>query len=555
MAPTAPPPPAPSLGDYARTILAHGKLVAAITAVALLAGLAAVLIAGQQVTARTDLNLNVISTDPFNGTRSASGLVDAQTEVQIARSSSVAEAAAAELGDITPQELRRAADVELAGEGTVIRVSYTADTAEQATERSDAIAAAYLDYRAAQAEERRQSLLQQVDERLEDLRQQLADANARAGSAQAGSSGANQAESDRQIITLEIDGLLAERSSLDLIDTSGGSVLSSADSNQLEYSPNRLLVLASALLVGLALGVVAAFAVNQADRRIRSAQDSSRFLGSRELAHLTAEESAVPAVGPDAELYRSIREQLLAQTRSTVGSLAIVDDTAGPLPSDVALNLAVALVESELPARLLLPGFPADAVELIRARLGLELISQGPSGSVYSPQAHPGLRVVVPVGTTTAGGDVLITAEVAEQLTTAAATELVLIALPPGSSHAARLAVARISGAVLYVVELGRSLRTVVAADAAAFELLGTPVLGTVLVARGRRLPPLGDEETPPPHPARPRAAEPPRTGAPVATAPRPPRARRRPSASTAAAEPAEPAEPATAEVDPAESV
>lgn len=547
MAPTAP--PAPALADYARTILARWKLVAAITVLALLAGLAAVLVVGQQATARTDLNLNVISTDPFNGTRSASGLVDAQTEVQIARSSSVAEAAAEELGDITPQELRQAADVELAGEGTVIRISYTADTAAQATERSDAIAAAYLDYRAAQAEARRQSLLQQVDERLEDLRQQLADANARAGSAQAGSSGANQAESDRQIITLEIDGLLAERSSLDLIDTSGGSVLSSADSNQLEYSPNRLLVLASALLAGLALGIVAAFAVNQADRRIRSAQDSARFIGSRELVELGAGESAVPAVGPDAELYRSLREQLLAQMRSTVGSLAVVDDTAGPLPSDVALNLAIALVESDLPARLLLPGFPADAIDVIRARLRLELISQGPSGSVYSPQEHPALRVVVPAGTTTPGGEVLITAEVAAHLTTAAPTELVLIALPPGSSHAARLAVARVSGAVLYIVELGRSQRTVVAADAAAFELLGTPVLGTVLVSRGRGLPPLGDDETPFPDPARPRTTEPPRPGAAAATTPRAPRARRKPSASTAVAE------PAATEVDPTESV
>ncbi|MFN7151083.1 MAG: Wzz/FepE/Etk N-terminal domain-containing protein, partial [Microthrixaceae bacterium] len=82
-----------------------------------------------QVTASTLVNVNVISSSPFNTGRASADLVDAQTEVQMARSSAVIQSVADELGGgRTSADVRTALAVTVLPEATVVRISYTAAT-------------------------------------------------------------------------------------------------------------------------------------------------------------------------------------------------------------------------------------------------------------------------------------------------------------------------------------------------------------------------------------------------------------------------------------------
>ncbi|NYH00157.1 hypothetical protein FJ656_13905 [Schumannella luteola] len=526
-------PPPPLLGDYLRAALRRWRLVVAVALAGLLLSGAGLLVLGSQETARTDLNLNVISTDPFNAQRSAAGLLDGPTEVQIARSYAVADAASKRLGGVPPEELRDGLTAELVAQATVMRISYTASDETTARERADAIAAAYLDYRGDQAVERRRAVVDQVDARLDELRDSLTDVDARAAAAEPGSSAANQAQSDRQLITIEVDSLLSQRNSLQLIDASGGSVLSSASSNPIASAPNRPLVLASGLLAGLVIGLTAAVVANLLDRRVRSADDVERFTGAPVLTQLPGRIGSLPAGPGDAELLRTVRERLLARLGGTTGAIAIVDDGPAELAGEVAIHLAVAIGQSGAPVRLLLPGIDETTLERLRSALGLRLLSRGDEISVWSPQELGELRlIVVEHRGGLADPDALLTRAVVADIARHRDAELVLLALPSAAPQASRLAAARLTGAVLGVAALGSTSRAVLARDAEGFESLGTELLGSVLISGRRRLEPASADE--PPAPEEPRIVR--RTEPPRAKSPSRPASRRRGAAADSAA-------------------
>ncbi|TPW76410.1 hypothetical protein [Schumannella soli] len=533
----SPSPAPPLLGDYLRVVRQRWIVVAAAGLAGLLVG-GGVLLLGTQETARTDLNLNVISADPFNAQRSAAGLLDGPTEVQIARSYAVADAAAKRLGDVTPDQLRDGTSAELVAQATVIRISFTASDAAVARERADAIAAAYLDYRADQAVERRKAVVDQVDARLDELRDSLTEVDARAAAAADGSSAANQAASDRQLITIEVDSLLSQRNSLQLIDTSGGSVLTSAGSNPISSAPSKPLVLATGLLAGLVIGLVAAFAAQRIDRRVRTADDVTRVTGAPTLARLVGRADGIPADGPDAELVRTAREQILARFPAALGSIAVVDDTVTGEASAVPINLGIALAQTGRPVRLLLPGADETRLERLRAELGLLLLSRDDTLSVWTPAELPELRLITTERTPRLGDpDPVLTRELLDEVARCRDDELVLLVLPAAAPLATRLAAARATGAVIGVVALGGTDRATLARDRAGFESLGAEIIGSVLVPGRRQPADRGDDAAPAPvEPHRVRRTEPPRAGS--TAAPRPRRRRTRPPEETAGTPP-----------------
>src|SRR5690554_1705117 len=130
---------------YVNVVRSQWRPVAAGAAIGLLAATGVLAFAGASHTAATDLNINVISTDPFNAQRSASGLLDGVTEAQIANSYAVAQRASELLDEAaTPGELRAGADANPVADATIIRISYRAQSPGDARAGADALADAYL---------------------------------------------------------------------------------------------------------------------------------------------------------------------------------------------------------------------------------------------------------------------------------------------------------------------------------------------------------------------------------------------------------------------------
>lgn len=262
-------------------------VVAGGVALGLVAAGAYLVLALHTITATTAVNLNVITTDPFNQQRPASGLLDPPTEADIASSHAVAQGASKLLGGaLTASEVRKASRVMSSGGASVVRVAFTAPTKKDAVRGADAVAEAYLEFRSDQAQKRIDTMLSSMNTRVEKLNDALLEANRELATAQPGTTDYAQAVSQQQQIQVELDSLLSQRNALTNVDTTGGIVLTSARDSQLEEAPAKKMTLATGLAGGLVLGIVAAFVRNPLDRRLRSATDVSEVLGTGQLADL-----------------------------------------------------------------------------------------------------------------------------------------------------------------------------------------------------------------------------------------------------------------------------
>jgi capsular polysaccharide biosynthesis protein len=386
---------------------------------------------GKTATATTDVNITVISTDPFSSSRNAAGLLDATTESKIATSQAVAAAAAEEVGDaVTAAQLRSGVAAELVSEATVMRISYSSPDPALARRGADAIAVAYLDYRETMAQRRLNKMYDNLEGRLSELRDELVDVNARSASAAGGSPEANQAESDRNMITSEINSLLESKNALDTVDTSGGSILNAADDNAVRTSPNEPLILLSGLLAGLTLGLVAAFAVRHIGRRrVRVASDLEQYTGG-----VIAE--IAPASDRPVETFRYVRERLLAAFPPKARVIAIVDGSEGSHNGEIPAQLARVFDEIGRTA------------------------------------------TVVPVD-----GELAVTKAVL--LDTKKVGSIVLLVVPADVERSAVLVVGRLADAAVFLVEPGATRASTLAGFKREFDAAGLPVLGSVTVPRG----------------------------------------------------------------------
>ncbi|GAB3616265.1 hypothetical protein GCM10027416_08220 [Okibacterium endophyticum] len=503
-------PPALSLGRYAAIVRRQWKVIVASTVLGALIAVVSLLLVGQSYTARTDVNINVISTDPFNAQRSASGLLDGTTEAQIASSHVVAATVADELG-LSAAELRSSLEATVIPDATVIRISMTAPSAREARAGADAIAEAYLAYRSEQAEQRLSGILSRIAERLDDLQEQLVDANSRVSAAVPGSSEANQATSDRDLILIELDSLLAQKTTTESIDTSGGSILTSAGENEVATAPSRTIFLATGVLAGLAVGLLLAFAINAFRHRVRDAGDVARATGIRVLAQIPPEDGSVPATGSVLDAIRVARERILSVSEAAGRVFAVIDDTDGHNVSLAAVNLAASFAEAGQPTRLVVPGASAELETRVSSAVAalehLEFIA------VADSQAAPD------------AGRHVMTDELRGLLDADGGRShdaLTVLVLPKDSDRSSRVAAARLSDALVLIAELDRSEAGRLETEIDDLLEVGGVFLGALVVHRSAAETPSArpsvthesPETSAPPRPEKPRK--------PTATSPKP---------------------------------
>jgi uncharacterized protein involved in exopolysaccharide biosynthesis len=471
------------LAHYLR-VLRRGAWV--IVAAVLLGGLASYLYletVARSVTATTVVNLNVISSDPFNAARSPSGLIDASTETQMASSSAVLTSVAGDIDSdtVTPASIRSNMDASLESNGTVMRVSYTADSLDAAETGADAIAQAYLDYRAAQANTRLQTIVDQLEQRRDALRDDLVRVNTIIENAAPRSSQAVQAASDRQLIGIELDSLSGQINTYLGLDTTGGVVLTAAAENPTRIEPSRSLIVTSGLALGLVIGVLAAFLLNRARRRIGDDYDVRRAGGGEVLTSLTSRDPAIPAADEDLDRIRTLRELLFATMPDDPPVVTVADLTGGGAGPDVAVNLAHAVAETGRAVDLVVADASPANVATIAEALDLAPVSAPPGTSRYAGEVNGGRLTLTAPPRGTIGRDT------AASVTGAADAPVTVIAVPQDAAHSSLLAAGRVGHAVVLVVAKGGTSHNEVRQTAKELGVVGATVNGTVLVAKNRK--------------------------------------------------------------------
>lgn len=437
-------------------------------------------------TATTLVNINVISAQPFNQSRPDSDLIDAQTEIQLARSSEVVSSVSRRLSGSTPsQVVRRATTAELLADGTVLRIQYAASTAARAEAGADAVAEEYLAYRSQLAQARVDAVVKQLNIRRAALTDQLTDIQELLSTTgQIPIRARLQAQT--QVTNQALSALTQELTSLQSINTGGGTILTTANPGTTVVSVRTAVVMASGVLGGLLLGCVLAALVNRLDRRVRDEHDVVAAGGGSVLGRVPRGGGRVDPIGQEADAVRSLRERLLATLSGPRPVVALAEITGHGPPASIATNLALSCAHIGMNVHLILPEHPQGYVDDLSEVLDLTPVESGHRLPLTVSRRYPNVSVSLPTHTDWDDNSADQVIDLLRE-TDHEGYELTLIALPANSSRSLHLAVGRTGHAFVLVVAERRTKRDEVSATSAELAAVNAVVHGTVLVGRDRR--------------------------------------------------------------------
>lgn len=479
---------ATDLGRYVRILRRHWVTCVLVTVIGISATYGYLSLSPQRVTASTMVNINVITSTPFGSGRANADLVDAQTEEQVARSSSVISEVARELGgDFTTSEIRAALSVTVLPEATVVRIAYTAGSADTAVQGANAVADAYLHFRGEQARDQLDSIAAQYADRRQEIVGELASVNRQLAKAPPGSGAEARAESARQALQSDLDSLVSQANTLQAVDTNGGTVLTTAEDAALEVAPRRNLVMVTGLLASVIVGIVVAFLAQVLDRRVRDAYDVAGAGGGLVLTRLRTRRGTAGDAGEDADAIWSLRERLLASLPADDPVLSVAEVNSGHENLDVEVNLALAIAASGIPVELIVPEHSEACVWAVRRALGMRVVRQHGAWQQLAGEAHSRLTLRVP--TDKARQRTLPVDIVADLLRGDQGPQgMTLIALPPGASRSLILTAGRLGHAVVLAVTESETRIDQLARVATELTAVGATVHGSVMLPRGRRM-------------------------------------------------------------------
>ncbi|MGC4110228.1 MAG: hypothetical protein QM747_07345 [Nocardioides sp.] len=441
--------------------------------------------ASRTATATASVNINVFSSTPFGNQKQPSQLYDPTTEQALATSSDVLTNAAKEMGNgLTVGQIRARTTAAPVAGATIVKISYSASSRTKAEQGADAIANEYLDYRSAGAVAKVEQVVTKLNRQRADLLKRLKHDNDVLLNAAGGTSPASvEADTDRQSVTIQLTSLAGTINEFDSVDTTGGTLISSASNNPVKFSPSSKLVYGAGGLLGLIIGVLLAFLVNVLDRRIPDGRGLTGIGGGAILSELGSRRAIVPAVGDDLDQIRSLRERLLA-TITPGGNLVVMDLVVRDRPSDIAVNLALSMVERGDPVRLVLPDYTDAHMRLIERVLDLEPDGTTSDASTYSSRLAPGLVVIATREDLALGapgarlGNILSTSR-QSGLTT-------LVAMPPTAPRSLWLTAGRLGHSIILVAARRETRVRAVRQLVEELQAVGAVIHGSVLVPRRR---------------------------------------------------------------------
>ncbi|MFF2373752.1 lipopolysaccharide biosynthesis protein [Streptomyces xiamenensis] len=346
------------LRDQFRQLLRYRLLIVCGIVLGLAGGGWLGLTANETYVATAEVTVRTPTADPFAG-----GTVDRVamgSERRTAVSDIVAQRAAEALGDPdSAQQLKRGLQVTNPPNTEVLRFAYSADDPHLAAERANAFVQAYLGNRQADADATIAAGVASLEsqrapqlERRDALEDEL-------GTLFEGSAAYDNALADLSGVTSAISDLNAAIARLTSLDTTGGRVITAATPPGSPSGPGLPLLLALGYVVGIGIGLLAAWVRLVFDPTVRSPGDVTRALHAPVLGVLPRPARGdgpeeLLAQGRLAEEYRSVAfrlayDEAFAQRRRL---LVVAPRGSIETPLAAAVNLTAAFAEMGMDALL-----------------------------------------------------------------------------------------------------------------------------------------------------------------------------------------------------------
>jgi non-specific protein-tyrosine kinase len=432
-------------------------------------------------------------------------LVNTDTEMQIVRSTVVAEQAASSTNtDLTPAQLLKHVSVSAVPNAQTLEISYSDSNPLVARQGASAFADAYLEYRQQQAQALVDSQLEGINASLKVDKARLQKLNEVIASSPRDSAAARNARAQRDSVSARVGMLEDKVTAGGLLNTDPGDVIVDAQAPGGPSSPNHLLDLAVGLLLGLAAGVVIASVRGRMDQRLHTTADLEEALGAPLLASipwvadggdgLTAPVSTRDPEAPASEAYRALRTTLTAVAHRGEGTLMVVSALPGDGKTTVAANLSVALAAADKRVVLVSADMRRPRIHEMFGLPNDRGLSNILTGQVPADLGVLDLRVenlyVCPGGPTPPNPVELLQSQRMRDLVSElrGLVEYVVLDCPPVLTVADSLVLASLADGVIFVVDERSTKRSAVAEARRRLEQVGAKVLGGVL----NKVPPPG---------------------------------------------------------------
>jgi capsular polysaccharide biosynthesis protein len=496
-------------GDYLGVLRRGWWLVLVVTVVGLLGAVGYLAVTPKAYTATAKVNVTSTgSTGAVTGGRTT-GVVNLDTEAQIVKSGVVAGIAGHTLhSSLSSTKLLNQVTVTVPANSSVLEISCQEGSANGAAACANAFAAAYLQNRDATAAAAAKAQLAGVQHQLTALQNAVAKLTVQIPGLAPKSSRRATAAAELEADKSQLGSLASQFAALTTqgASPSGGSIISSATPPGRASSPKKLLVLPSGLLVGLILGLAAAFARDRLNTRVKDPKDAEQRFGVPVLLSLSSKEMGRPQLAPASSAAGRAFAELARNAAAALGDgdrLLIAGTAAGRGSAVVAANVAVALARRHGDVVLVCPS-QQGAPELFgladSQALGAHGAVQLASGAVsldqaaQQPQGFPGLHVLV-----LGAGLADLADEQARQLAAhlRSSADFVLVEAPWSAPGEDGLAFAEFCDGALLAVEIPGSRYPEVEDCLTRLSRLGVTVIGaaTVPELRGTPRPPRAQQQ------------------------------------------------------------
>ena len=314
----------------------------------------------------TSVLVKAITTNAFDPGQRVDQQLNMFNQRQLATSEPVAALAAKKLHTTaTPDQLVKHVTADVPANSQIIRIHYRDTVPLSAKRGADAFADAFLEFREADAQKQAKASQSALQRDLDGLVRQVDSAQAIIQDPGATPEQRSGAQARIQSLNPSILQLQSQILSFKSLDVTPGTKIAAAELPSQPASPKHKLDVGIGLLVGLFLGVAAAFVRDRTDDRLRGREDLAERLDRPVLASIPPLSKRVrrglvwrrrPGTSlvtldqpnsPAAESYRTLRTRMARlASQLDINSVMVVSAEVGEGKSTTAANLAVVLAET-----------------------------------------------------------------------------------------------------------------------------------------------------------------------------------------------------------------
>jgi Mrp family chromosome partitioning ATPase/capsular polysaccharide biosynthesis protein len=518
------------LRDYWLIVRRRWRLVTVIAVLGVVCALGYSALAGPTYTAQASVVVSAVTQGPQGGSTPVTTPVNMSTEQAIAQSAAVIQAAAAKLG-VPVAQLEASAAKRLSVSvpastlttSNVLQVDWQADQPALAQQGADAFAAAYLAYRHHLLQGQVALLRANLQQQVSTLKKEINNVSSQLSQTLTGTSADQVLTVELTQVSQQYNSTQTQLAAISAYNVSGGQFISAP----LPSKPSglgRSVLAAIGLILGLLIGLAAAFARDLFDDRIRDSGQLEQQLGAVTLAVLPSSirRAEVRPSGPGVKLQsrpviamaaapesaaadsaRALRAAVLAvSSRRDLRVILLVAADASVSSGQVAAELGVALAESGRRALLVASDLRGSVLPRIFEMSGIaglsELLSNGgdpemvirrPQEASWVPLPH---EIADRLSVLTSGQPTPFALSMLDSgrmqdllLVQRECSDLVVLDAPPATVADVLPLCPNIDGVIVLVRERQTAARDI---DALRHRLeqAGTPIVGGVLIS-GRR--------------------------------------------------------------------